>query len=120
MNDLLMTMDGDLRITDHDISATDSIVQAVMIRLRWWFGEWKFGPGYGVKYFEHVLVKNPNRTIIIREITRQILGVSGVSSVDDLKVEIDHKKREAVIKYAVTASSRERFNGEVDIWQSTE
>ena len=57
MNDLLMTMDGDLRITDHDISATDSIVQAIMIRLRWWFGEWKFGPGYGVKYFEHVLVK---------------------------------------------------------------
>ena len=49
MNDLQMTRDGDLAILNHDIIATDSIEQGIYIRLRWWYGEWKFGPDYGMK-----------------------------------------------------------------------
>lgn len=116
MNDLQMTREGDLRIANNDILATDSIEQGIYIRLRWWFNEWKFGPGYGVKYFENVFVKNPNRQIIISEITNQILSVDGVKSVDDVVIEIDSAERTAVIKYKVTTESQERFEKEVSIW----
>ena len=55
MNDLQMTREGDLYV-NNDIAVTDSIEQGIYIRLRWFFKEWKFGPDYGVKYFENIFV----------------------------------------------------------------
>lgn len=116
MNDLQMTRDGDLCILNNDIMATDSIEQGIYIRLRWFFKEWKFGPNYGVRYFEDVFVKNPNRQIIISEISKEILSVNGVKSVDSVTVTINSAERTAVIKYKVTTESQERFEREVSIW----
>ena len=116
MNDLQMTKDGALCMYNNDILTTDSIEQGIYIRLRWWFGEWKFGPDYGVKYFENVFVKNPNKLLIINDISNQILSVEGVKSVDNLAVAIDYKTRKATIQYTVTTVSQERLKREVDIW----
>ncbi len=118
MNDLQMARDGDLAIQGHDIRPTDSIEQGIYIRLRWWFNEWKFGPGYGVKYFEDILVKNPNKALVISDIREQIMGVDGVIEVENINVAIDHKKRAAVIKYTAITESRERFEREVEIWNT--
>lgn len=41
MKDLLLDKNGDLVFTNGDVSFTDSVVQAITIRLRWFFGEWK-------------------------------------------------------------------------------
>lgn len=120
MNDLQMTESGDLLISENDILKTDSIMQAILIRLRWWFGEWKFGPEYGVKYYEHVLVKNPNKTVIMSEITKQITQVDGVQRVENLEVLIDPKNRKVVIRYTVVLENSEKYEGEVSIWQSME
>lgn len=116
MNDLQMTRDSDLCILDHDILATDSIEQGIYIRLRWFFGEWKFGTGYGVKYFETFFVKNPNKMLIISAVREQIMDVEGVSEVNNLNVTIDYEKRSAVIKYSVTTENKESFEREVSIW----
>ena len=70
MNDLQMTREGDLYV-NNDIAVTDSIEQGIYIRLRWFFKEWKFGPDYGVKYFENIFVKNPNKQLIINDISKQ-------------------------------------------------
>ncbi|MCM1180010.1 MAG: hypothetical protein NC347_07120 [Clostridium sp.] len=120
MNDLQMTRDGDLAILNHDIATTDSIEQGIYIRLRWWYGEWKFGPDYGMKYFENVFVKNPNKTLIMSDVSAQIMSVDGVKSVDKISVDIDYKTRKAVIKYSVTTESKERFEREVSIWSNME
>lgn len=117
MNDLQMTQDGDLAILNHDIATTDSIEQSIYIRLRWWYKEWKFGPDYGMKYFENVFVKNPNKTLIMSDVSAQIAGVEGVKSVDKLSVDIDYRTRRAVISYAVT-TDKEKFEREVSIWSS--
>lgn len=115
MNDLQMTREGDLYV-NNDIAVTDSIEQGIYIRLRWFFKEWKFGPDYGVKYFENISVKNPNKQLIINDISKQILSVDGVKSVDNVTVSINSATREAVIKYTVTTESKERFEREVNIW----
>ena len=40
--DLKLTNSGDLEISeDGDVSLTQSVRQAVLIRLRWLFGEWR-------------------------------------------------------------------------------
>ena len=42
MIDLKLDVTGDLELSAAgDISATDSIMQAVRIRLLWFFGEWR-------------------------------------------------------------------------------
>lgn len=116
MNDLQMTRDGDLYLGNHDIMTTDSIEQGIYIRLRWWYNEWKFGPDYGVKYFDNILVKNPNKTLIVSELTSQILSVDGVKNVEGLSVDIDYASRKATIVYRVITESQERFEREVKIW----
>lgn len=115
-NDIQMTREGDISLINNDILATDSVEQGIYIRLRWFFNEWKFWPEYGVKYFENVFVKNPNKTLITSDISQQILSVDGVKSVDNLEVSIDSKTRAATIKYTVTTESQERFEKEVKIW----
>ncbi len=119
-NDLRMTKDGDLAIISHDIATTDSIEQGIYIRLRWWYGEWKFGPDYGMKYFEDILVKNPDRGLVARDVEEQIMNVDGVVKIDNLSVNIDYKMRRATIRYVVTTESKERLKKEVVIWNSTE
>ena len=73
-----------------------------------------------MKYYEHVLVKNPNKTVIMSEITKQITQVDGVQRVENLEVLIDPKNRKAVIRYTVVLENSEKYEGEVSIWQSME
>lgn len=115
-NDLQMTRDGDLCIAGNDILTTDSIEQGIFIRLRWWWNEWKFGPRFGVKYFEHVLVKNPDKLLMISDIREQLLNVEGVKAVEHIDVGVSHKDRTALIRYTVTTESLERLEREVAIW----
>ena len=58
MIDLKLDATGDLELSAAgDISATDSIVQAVRIRLLWFFGEWRLMPSLGFPFFENLLLK---------------------------------------------------------------
>lgn len=47
MKDLRLTEDGDLYITeDGDVQFTDSVLQAIKIRLKWFLGEWRINTTY--------------------------------------------------------------------------
>ena len=55
MKDLLLDESGDLLLDETgDIQFTDSITQAIAIRLRWFLNEWKLGPELGIPYYEEV------------------------------------------------------------------
>ena len=61
MYDLKLDRTGDLEISEAgDVMLTQSVRQAVEIRLRWLFGEWRFAPENGVPYLERVMVKKPD------------------------------------------------------------
>lgn len=65
MKDLLLDKDGDLYLTPNgDVSLTDSVRQAILIRLRWFLGEWKFNTSFGLPYFSQIFMKNPNTVVI--------------------------------------------------------
>ena len=60
MIDILLEEDGDIAVSEvGDISITNSVRQAVLIRLRWIYNEWRLGPELGFPWFEQVFVKNP-------------------------------------------------------------
>ena len=57
MYDLKLNESGDLEVNDFgDVMLTQSVRQAVLIRLRWLFGEWRFAPEAGVPYFDRIMV----------------------------------------------------------------
>ena len=120
MLDILLTPDGDLNITDYgDIMLTESVRQAIRIRLLWFFSEWRFAPGLGVPYFEDILIKNPNMNRIRRIIRNEVMSVREVRDVRNLQVVINALSRRAVISFfAVT--DEETYHEEVEIpWPNT-
>ena len=96
MIDLKLDATGDLELSAAgDISATDSIVQAVRIRLLWFFGEWRLMPSLGFPYFENLLVKNPNESKLRHLIRETVMSVDGVTDVSEILFNIDKKSRRA-------------------------
>ena len=112
MNDLQMTKTGDLAISGFDVHATDSIEQAILIKLRWFFAEWAYNRSYGVKWFEKVLIKNPSKLIVRRMLEDAIMSVNGVISVQDMALSIYSRQRVARISFKVITNQ-----GKIDMME---
>lgn len=115
MSDILLNSQGDISVSAFgDISITESVVQEVLIRLRWIKDEWRLGPDLGFTWFEDVLVKNPNREVICQLIRDEIMQVDGVT---DAKVEeksYNRSQRKAVFLIRF-ATSDETYEQEVTL-----
>lgn len=104
MKDLRLTEDGDLYITeDGDIQFTDSVLQAIKIRLKWFLAEWRINTTYGMPYYDEVFVKNPSTALIEDRVRTEILSVDGVQTVESISVLIDKPTRKATISFTVVA-----------------
>lgn len=116
MLDIKLNADGDLDVSAFgDISMTESVRQAVLIRLRWIYDEWRLGPEYGFPWFEEVFVKNPN-TIKIKTLVRdEILKVKEVKAATVTSVDYNPAKRMATFRYTVTVGE-DTFREEVTLY----
>lgn len=121
MIDFKLDAEGDLELSlAGDISPTESIVQAVRIRLLWFFQECRLGPGLGIPYFENILVKNPNEVKVRHLIREAVMSVEGVTNVRGVDLAIDKRTRQATITVAFS-TDEESFKEEVKIkWHSTD
>lgn len=103
MLDIMLDGGGDIAVSDTgDIAITNSVRQAVMIRLRWIYGEWRLGPEMGFPWFEEVFKKNPNIQKVQHLIRDEIMKVTGVSGATVQTVKYDKSKRSIKIAYTVT------------------
>lgn len=115
MFDFLIGSSGDLEISANgDIIPTESVVQAVLIRLRWFFAEWRLGPLYGFPYFEEMFVKNPNPIKLKYLLRDLVLGVEGVTKVNSVEIKVDSKMREARVLFSFSVDT-ETYSEEVKI-----
>lgn len=100
MLDILLDKNGDIHLSPlGDISTTESVRQAILIRLRWIFAEWKLGPEYGFPWFEEVFVKNPNTEKIKQLVRDKIMSVTNVKDADVSNVVFDKANRTATVRY---------------------
>lgn len=123
MVDIRLDKNGDIDVSAvGDISLTESIRQAVLIRLRWIYNEWRLGPEMGFPWFEEVFVKNPN-TVKIRQLIRdEIMQVEGVTAVTVTSVTYDRAKRAATFVYTCAigeATYREEVTLYEQLWADT-
>lgn len=100
MLDILLTNDGDIFVgEDGDIQLTESIRQAVKIRLLWFLGEWKYAPGFGLPYFGELLIKSPDVERVKRIVRDEALSVNGVDDIRNIVITMDKSSRTAKITF---------------------
>ena len=115
MHDILLDKSGDISVSEFgDISITESIRQAVKIKLRWIYQEWRLGPELGFRWFEDVLVKNPNIDSIGLLIKEKVLEVDGIITAEILSSHYDPQKRKANYRFSFS-TSYETYEEEVTI-----
>ena len=115
MLDILLNSNGDYKISDTgDIVLTQSVRQAIRIRLKWFFGEWRLGPLLGLDYWGTVLVKNPNLVKVRQAIRDEILSVEEVTAVNRVDLKADAARRQLIVSFEA-ATSEETFQEEVKI-----
>lgn len=117
MKDILLDESGDIFINEEsDIELTDSVLQAVRIRLKWFLGECPlYEKDVGTDYYGVILVKNPDKTLVASEIRSQIMLVEEVTDILAVDISVDAKTREGKIRYTFKTDA-EIYGDEVKIW----
>lgn len=104
MKDILLDDNGDLKLSaSGDIQFTDSVKQAIAIRLRWFQNEWKLGPELGIPYYEEAFVKNPSLVLLEDLMRDAILDVDEVTDVENLVLSLDRYLRKLSVSYRIYA-----------------
>lgn len=115
MKDILLDNDGDIKLTgDGDITMTNSIIQAVMIKIRWYFDEWVYDPELGIPYFDIIFIKDPDTEEIEELLTEELLEIEEVTSVTEMEININAATRIATIKFIIE-TNEETYSEEVEL-----
>lgn len=86
-------IEGDLRLTNHQLTFTTprsskAISQKLRNRLRFFLAEWFLDRRQGLPFYQRVLVKNPNRRVILTIFREAIRTTAGIASVNKLSLTI--------------------------------
>ena len=108
IRDIALDANGDWDISNGDIQLIGdepAIAQAVTIALMFFKGEWFLDASAGVPYFQNVLVKNPDVTLLQGIFRKAILDVEGVSSLVSLDVTYDRAARNLTVAWSALADT---------------
>ena len=105
--DLLLSADGDLILTDGDLTlATDnshSLIQRLRMRLNIWQTEWIYNQPFGMPYLQYI-GKGINQSALDAEFKRQILKESDVETILSFTSTVDRNTRSYVCAFEVQTS----------------
>ncbi len=84
--DLALDTDGDLALAEatgdlETVDGNDAVAQHMRIRLRFFLAEWFLNLREGIPYYRDILVKNPDRALVRRVLTRAVAETPGIDSV---------------------------------------
>ena len=96
-----------------DILLTESIVQAVKVRLKWIMNEWRLGPELGFPYFEEVFIKKPNIEGLRQRVKKEILQVEGVENAEVTDVTYKREQRKLILKYYIVVNNEKIYEEDV-------
>lgn len=95
---------GDILVEDGEVVIYEDLLfirQTIACRLRFGKGEWFIDEAEGVPYYQVVLRKNPDLSVIRALFKRVILSVPGVTSVPTITLALDATRTLSVAFEAV-------------------
>jgi hypothetical protein len=93
---------GDLDFSTGDLVLLDGAEfarQQVQIRLQFFLGEWFLDLNEGLPYFQQVLIKNPDASILDDIFRQAILGAQSILSLNRLNFDFDGPSRVLSISF---------------------
>jgi len=104
MIDLLTNTNGDLTVNNSDlvlVTGIDRVVQAIRIKLKFFYGEWFLDTTYGIKYQELIFIKNPNVNIVDDALKAAIVDDPDVLELIKFESDIDNQTRVLTVSFVV-------------------
>lgn len=98
--------DGDMVRVNGRFVRVDSTAQRLQTRLRYIRGEWFLNRENGVPYFERILGKGRNVSHIRQVLAAEIKAVEGVTSLDEIRLELDRATRALSVSFRVNGGDR--------------
>jgi hypothetical protein len=96
----LIEQDGDLL----EVHNEEQFRQQLIAKLKFFKGEYFLDRREGISYYDFILVKNPNLDFIDAVIRLNVKKVPGVTTIDDLTLVFDNKKRKLKINLIVNGT----------------
>ena len=94
----------DLLIENFDlviIDELDQLVQNLKIRLWFFFKEWYIDTSKGIRFFDDIMVKNPNLPSIEALLKEEILGTGGVNEILEFQLVFNRAGRSMAVNFKV-------------------
>jgi hypothetical protein len=116
MKDIMIDLDpssvnyGDILIENKTAklcTGVDYIVQRLRANLKLIYGEWFKDSIKGIKYFESILIKNPNMSVITSIFKSAITSSFGIVSLDKFEMDFNPSGRSLTIYADVTSTEGE-------------
>ena len=85
------------------VTKADAVKQSVRQRLKMFMGEWFLDLDSGVPYYQDVLVKNPNPTLIEGIFKNEILATPGILELLTFSLDYDNATRKLTIAFTARA-----------------
>lgn len=108
MKDLRLDIERhDLEVTNYDlsfVSEIDRVRQQLRIRLWFFYAEWFLDTTYGVKYYELILIKNPNLGTVASALKATILDTPDVVNLLEYAQSFDTVLRKLTVNFTVDTS----------------
>lgn len=104
------TNTGDIDLSTNQlelVTGTDAIAQHLLIRLRFFVGEYFLDTRQGIPYFEQILIKNPS-LIVVRAIFREaILETPGVVALTQFSLFPNSATRNLRLVFSCTVTTQD-------------
>jgi hypothetical protein len=113
---LLDQMIHDLVLFDGQLQLSGGLAQRIDCYLRTFLGEWWADPTLGVPYFQEILKKNPDLSVVRQAILSVILQVPGVVSVPSLTVNLDRATRRMSVSFEATGADEMPVSGTSEVF----
>lgn len=93
-------------------SGIDAVRQHLKQRLQTFLGEWFLDNRVGVPYYEHILIKNPNPSVLDTVFKSVILNTPGILELIEFDIDLDEATRQMTLVFKANT-----VDGEIDFSQ---
>ena len=93
---------GDIDVTNNELSfieGSEEIQQLVSQRLQTFMGEWFLDITIGLPYYQHILTKRVNPTVVNAVIVREIITTDGFKELTAFQMDYDESTRKLEVDF---------------------
>ena len=102
MSDFKLDSNNDIAIENFNfviITEEENVAQRVLVNLRVFLGEWFLDTTKGVPYYQSILIKNPDSSLVEAELRAVIINTNEIARLKSFSMEFDVALRKLSVDF---------------------